>query len=104
MSVGFVNIGRLGDFAAGSMKKASIRDEHILVANIDGRIYAITDTCTHRGCSLSEGRLEGDEVVCPCHGGRFDLRTGKVVAPPPKKDEACFEVQVRGSDVLAKKK
>jgi len=104
MSEGFAKIGQLDDFPTKSMKKVSVHDEDVLVANMDGRIYAITDTCTHRGCSLSEGTIEGDEVVCPCHGGRFELRTGKVVAPPPKKDEASFEVQVRGSDVFVKKR
>lgn len=104
MSEDFVKIGQLNDFPTSSVRKISVHDEMVLVANIDGTLYAITDTCTHRGCSLSEGTIEGKEVVCPCHGGRFDLTTGKVVGPPPKKAEASFEVRVSGSDVLVKKR
>jgi len=104
MSEGLLRIGDLSDFPAGSAKRVSVHEEDVLVANIDGSLYAITDTCTHRGCSLSEGTIEGVEVTCPCHGGRFDLRTGKVVGPPPVKDEAPFEVQVHGSDVFVRKK
>ncbi len=104
MSEGFTKIGQLSDFSAGMMKKVNVQDENVLVANVRGALYAITDSCTHRGCSLSEGTLDGSEVICPCHGGRFDLKTGKVIAPPPKKDETSFEVTLRGSDVLVKKK
>jgi len=104
MSEGFVRVGQLNDFPVGSMKKVVVGDEDVLVANVDGNVYAITDTCTHRGCSLSEGILEGNEVTCPCHGGRFDVTTGKVIRSPPKNDEASLEVQVRGSDVFVKKK
>lgn len=103
VSEGFVKIGHLKDFPAGSMKKANLGDEELLVANIEGSIYAITDTCTHRGCSLSDGTMEDGEVICPCHGGRYDLRTGKVVAPPPMRDETSYAVRVDGSDVFVKK-
>lgn len=104
MSEAFTKIGKLSEFAAGSMRKVQVNGEDVLVVNVDGKICAIGNTCTHRGCSLSEGELEGTLVVCPCHGGTFDLTTGKVVKPPPKEDEPSFEVRVQGSDVLVKKR
>lgn len=103
MSEGFVRIGRLSDFPAGSMKKVRVNGKDVLVANIAGSLCAINDECTHRGCSLSKGTIEGQVVVCPCHGGRFDIKTGKVIAPPPKKDAVSFEVRLEGSDVVLKK-
>lgn len=104
LSEGFVKVGSLGDFPSGSMKKIEVAGEDVLVANIAGEIYAISDTCTHRGCSLSAGQLDGAVVVCPCHGGRFDLETGKVVSQPPKKDETSYEVKVQDSEVMLRKK
>jgi len=104
MSEGFVKIGSLSDFPADSKKKALVDGEAVFVANVSGRIYAIGDTCTHRRCSLSEGEIEGTVVICPCHAGRFDLTTGKVIAPPPKKDVSSYEVQLQGSDVLVKRR
>lgn len=86
------------------MKKVSVSDEHVLVANVAGKLYAIGNTCTHRGCSLDEGELEGNIVTCPCHGGQFDVTNGKVVAPPPSKDEPQYEVEIQGTDVLVGKK
>lgn len=99
-----MKVGSLGDFPAGSMKKVQVHDVDVLVANLSGKIYAIGDECTHRGCSLSEGTIEGTVVICPCHEGRFDLTTGKVIGPPPKRDESSYEVQLQDSDVLVKKR
>ena len=50
----------------------------------DGEVFAVDDTCTHQDASLADGWLEGAEVECPLHASRFDLRTGKVDAPPAK--------------------
>jgi nitrite reductase/ring-hydroxylating ferredoxin subunit len=104
MSEGFAKVGQLSDFSSGSMKKVQVNEEDVLVANISGRVYAIVDTCTHRGCSLSEGTIEGNVVTCPCHGGRFNITTGKVIGAPPKRDESSFEVRMQDSDVLVKKR
>ena len=100
----FVKIGSLDTYPAGSKKRVRVSDENVLVANLSGKIYAIGDTCTHRSCSLSDGEIEDSTVICPCHHGRFDIATGKVVGPPPKIDTATYEVQLQGSDVLVKKR
>jgi nitrite reductase (NADH) small subunit/3-phenylpropionate/trans-cinnamate dioxygenase ferredoxin subunit len=104
MSEGYTKVGQVNDFPAGKLKKVQVAKEDVVVANIDGKIYAMTATCTHRGGPLDEGELEGTTVICPYHGGQFDITTGKVVAPPPMKDEVSFEVKIEGTDVLLKKK
>jgi 3-phenylpropionate/trans-cinnamate dioxygenase ferredoxin component len=60
----------------------------------DGQVFAIDDTCTHQDASLADGWLEGCEVECPLHASRFDLRTGKVDAPPAKRPVRTYEVLV----------
>ncbi|MBD0322879.1 MAG: bifunctional 3-phenylpropionate/cinnamic acid dioxygenase ferredoxin subunit [Aldersonia sp.] len=60
----------------------------------DGQVYAIDDTCTHQDASLSDGWLEGCEVECPLHASRFDLRTGKVDAPPAKRPVRTHQVMI----------
>ena len=74
-------------------------DEPIAVFNVDGDFYAIDDTCTHQDASLADGWLEGCEVECPLHASRFDLRTGKVDAPPAKKPVRTHEVSIDGGDI-----
>ncbi|OFX16841.1 hypothetical protein A3K71_04515 [archaeon RBG_16_50_20] len=104
MSEVFVKVGKLSDFSEGKLKKVQVAGEEAVVANISGKIYAMTATCTHRGGPLDEGELDGTTVICPWHGGQFDVTTGKVVSPPPMKDEVAFDVQIEGSDVLLKKR
>lgn len=54
---------------------------HALVSLIDGAPYAIEDACNHAGASLSDGERIGASVVCPMHGYRFDLSTGRLLEP-----------------------
>jgi len=104
MTDGFVVIGRIETFPEGKLKKVQVAGEDVVVANVGGKIYAIAASCTHRGAPLDEGELERTTLVCPWHGGQFDITTGKVVSPPPMRDEASFDVQIQGSEVLLKKR
>jgi nitrite reductase/ring-hydroxylating ferredoxin subunit len=103
MSEGYTKVGQVSDFPVGKLKKVQVAKEDVVIVNIDNKIYAMTATCTHRGGPLDEGELEGTTVICPYHGGRFDITTGKAVAPPPQKDAVSFEVKIEGTDVLVKK-
>ena len=98
----FVRVGQLTDFPSGSLKMVEIAGKQVLVANVAGELFAIENTCTHRGGPLNEGTLEGKVVTCPWHGGQFDVTTGKVVGPPPRTDEPAYSVKVQGNDVMIK--
>jgi nitrite reductase/ring-hydroxylating ferredoxin subunit len=54
----------------------------LAVYNVDGKLYVTNDSCTHGPGSLSEGILEGEVIECNFHQGRFNVRTGEVVAAP----------------------
>ena len=68
------------------------------VFNVGGKYWAIEDTCPHRGGPLSEGIL-ADEVICPWHGSRFNLKTGAVRTPPAPRNVKSFAVRIFGTDV-----
>ena len=89
-------VGNLSDVAAGQLVKVEVDSTPVTVANVDGRLFAIGDGCTHRGCSLAEGELSGNVVTCPCHGGQFDVTTGQVVAGPPREPTPTYAVRVTG--------
>ena len=99
-----VNIGKLSDFPKGKMKKVSVKGKEILVANLDGNLYSIDDTCTHEECSLSEGFLTGENVICHCHLAQFNLKTGKVMQRPATgdviDDEPTYKISVKGQEVF----
>ena len=104
MDAGYVKVGKISDFPEGELKKVSVGREDVAIATVMGKIYAITGTCTHRGGPLHEGELKGTTIVCPWHGGEFDITTGKVVGPPPMKDETPIDVRIEVSEVFLRKK
>lgn len=66
-----------------------------LFRNEEGEFFATADTCTHEDWSLGEGGdLEGNEVVCPLHMARYDIRSGEALCFPATIALATFEVEV----------
>jgi nitrite reductase/ring-hydroxylating ferredoxin subunit len=70
----------------------------IALANVDGTLYAVGNSCLHRGGPLGEGDLDGTTVVCPWHGWRWDVRTG-AHANNPAVSVPCFPVTVEDGAV-----
>jgi nitrite reductase/ring-hydroxylating ferredoxin subunit len=100
---GFVAVAKVGDVPAGSMKCVAIDRDRVLLAQIDGRFYAISDVCGHRNAPLSRGKLDGHVVECPLHFAQFDVRTGKLVDGPVSADVGCYETRVEGDTVFVKR-
>ena len=100
MLTGYVKLASASDVKPGSMKRIVLNDQKILLANVNGNFYAIGDVCMHRGCQLSKGTLEGETVICPCHGSTYDLKTGNFLRGPTKKGEPRFDLKVQGNDVM----
>lgn len=76
-----------------------VEDTPVLLLQQGESIYAIHDRCSHRGCALSDGEVEGDEVVCACHGSRFSLRDGAVKHGPATAAQPAFQVRVQDGRV-----
>ncbi len=92
-------VAEVSSLQPGQMTKTEANGEPVLLANVDGKYYAIRDVCTHMGCSLHKGKLNGNIVTCPCHGSQFDVTTGEVVHGPAKKPEKVYKVKVEGESV-----
>ena len=105
----FVKAAETAEVPVGKMKKVERGGKEILIANVDGKYYAIPDRCTHRNGDLSMGSLEGKIVTCPLHGSQFDVTTGKSIRGPKMllirgktADEPTFEVKLEGKHVMVK--
>lgn len=99
--MGKIIVGKVSDFIPGKMHKITIDGKDVLVVNIDGAYYAVNDTCTHAGASLSEGSLDGTVVTCGWHGAKFDCKTGKLSAFPAKvKDLNSYKVVVESENIF----
>ena len=66
----------------------------IVVFHADGEWFAVENRCPHRDVPLDDGALIAGEIVCPLHGARFDLRTGKRQNPPATSDLKTYRVLV----------
>jgi 3-phenylpropionate/trans-cinnamate dioxygenase ferredoxin subunit len=76
-----------------------VEGNRIALFNLGGEVYALDNACTHVGGPLSQGPILDEEVECPWHGSRFDIRTGEVRKFPAREDVATYKVRVTGDDV-----
>lgn len=84
-----------GEIPAGEFRPFAVNGAMVVVFNLDGEYFVLDDVCTHDGGPLSDGVVQGDNVACPRHGARFNIRTGAVTAPPAVEPVHAFAVRVR---------
>lgn len=78
----WVDVALVDEFAPGTWRTVDVDDVMIAVFNLDGDFYAIEDICTHDYSTLTGGTVEGEEIICPRHGARFNIKTGKALTAP----------------------
>ncbi len=86
-------IGEGQSFPNGEPRAALAGDTPVLVLRHGDGIHAIHNRCSHRGCMLDEGEVDGHVVTCACHGSRFDIRDGSVVHGPATAGQPAFEAR-----------
>ena len=95
----FTKAATLAELPPGQAKQVTLNGKAVGLFNVGGTVYAIDDTCPHRGAPLWEGDLEGKEVTCPWHGARFDVTSGAHLCPPANAGVASYQVQVVGDEI-----
>jgi len=78
----FVEVAKTGEIEPGKMKTVDVKGVDVLIANVDGKFYAMDDRCGHMNAMLSMGTLRGKIVVCPFHFAEFDVTTGQKIRDP----------------------
>jgi 3-phenylpropionate/trans-cinnamate dioxygenase ferredoxin subunit len=72
----------------------------VVLANVEGDVYALEDRCSHENYPLADGELEGKRLTCMHHGATFDATTGRATGLPAIRPVRTFPVEVRGGDIL----
>lgn len=90
----WIDVAAVDDFLPGTCRVVATDEIPIVVFNLDGRYYAVSNICTHEHAELSDGALDGEEIVCPLHGARFSVITGAVLGPPAYENLRTFPVRV----------
>lgn len=95
----FVPVVAEDELPDGERLFVEIDDLSIVVFRIAGQFFAIQDICSHDDGPLGEGEVEGMQVICPRHGARFDLRTGKALSLPAIVDIPAYPVRLNQGQI-----
>jgi nitrite reductase/ring-hydroxylating ferredoxin subunit len=96
-------IASVDDLEVGGAVGFTYPDEHepcLLVRLTTDEFVAFNQKCTHLSCAVIPRPAE-DSFFCPCHEGRFDLRTGAPTAGPPRRPLTRVELDVKGRVIYA---
>lgn len=95
----WTRVAAVADCPVGGLKGVMADGTAVVLANVDGTVYALRDQCSHEEFPLSDGELDGQDVVCTYHGARFDACTGARKALPAVRPVKSYPVEVRDGDV-----
>ncbi len=96
----FQAVAEVDAVGEGTLLGVEVAGQRVVLGRVDGEIYAIGGTCTHRDAPLAEGTLEDGVVLCPYHQGGFNLKTGSAVHRPVKVPVPRYDVKVEGHQIL----
>ena len=98
----WVSVADRASINEGEMKGVTTGSQEIALYNLNGEIYATDNLCTHAFAFLSDGWIDGEEVECPLHAGRFEIKTGKGLGAPIPCDIKTFPVRVTNGKIEVK--
>ncbi len=96
----WMKIADVNELAPGEKKQVDVDGLEVALFNVGGEYYAIEDICTHDGAPLAHGEFAGEEITCPRHGARFNVKTGTALCMPAFEPVDCYPVTIEGNDIL----
>ncbi|MBW3600035.1 MAG: non-heme iron oxygenase ferredoxin subunit [Planctomycetes bacterium] len=98
----WIKVARASDIPDPGKETLEVADTMVVLVHAGGAFHCIDDVCTHDGGPLGDGPLDGCQIICPRHGARFDVRTGKALTMPATVNVQAHEVKVEGDDVFVR--
>ncbi|RWA54173.1 naphthalene 1,2-dioxygenase [Cupriavidus sp. UYMSc13B] len=99
MTETWIEAALLSNIAQDDVIAVAVQGKEIALYGVDGDIYATDNICTHGHARLCEGFLEGHEIECPLHQGRFDIRNGAAICAPLTEGIRTYPVRIEGDKV-----
>ncbi len=96
----FKVVAKLSDIPDPGKLCVELDERFIVIVHRDGKIFCLDDVCTHDGGPLGEGELDGNCLVCPRHGARFDIESGAAVTMPATEATAVHSVRIEDGEIL----
>jgi 3-phenylpropionate/trans-cinnamate dioxygenase ferredoxin component len=93
-------VAKLADLEGNPLKAVTAAGKEICLARLDsGEVFALSDICSHEWIELSDGDLDGEDVECPAHGSRFNVRTGEVSGLPAEEPVETYAVTIEDDEI-----
>ena len=100
MSDNWIDVLALDAVPQADVTSVMVGGREIALYEVEGEVFASDNLCTHGAARLSDGFLEGREIECPLHQGRFDVCTGKAMCAPLTQDLRVYPVRIENKRVL----
>jgi 3-phenylpropionate/trans-cinnamate dioxygenase ferredoxin component len=100
----YLLVAKLSDFEGTQSLVREVEDRYVVLIRSGEQVYCIDDVCTHDGGTLSDGEIQGNCIVCPRHGAKFDYRSGKALTMPATVPTGSHDVSIRGGEVYVRLK
>lgn len=102
MAEQWIDAAALDAVPEGDVIGIRIAGKEIALYEVEGEIYATDNLCTHGAARMSDGFLEGREIECPLHQGRFDVCSGKALCAPLTENIRTYPVRIENLRVMLK--
>lgn len=93
-----IKVGKISDVPEGEGRVFRLGRSEIAIFRLDSAIFVVDNKCPHKSGPLADGIVAGDEVICPLHGHRFNLKTGLSVGDDERIN--TYPVFVEGEDLF----
>lgn len=100
MSEKWIDVCVADELPDNDVKSIQTEGCEIALYLVDGEVFATDNVCSHGNARLCDGYLEGHEIECPLHQGRFDTRNGKAMCAPLTVDIRVYPVKIDNGRVL----
>lgn len=100
MSAHWIPVTAKENIPADDVIGIEIEGKSIALYRVDGEVFATDNLCTHGNARLCDGFLEGHEIECPLHQGKFDIRTGKAICAPLTEDVRTYPIKIEGDQIF----
>jgi naphthalene 1,2-dioxygenase system ferredoxin subunit len=100
MNENWTDAAAVSDVPEGDVIGVKVAGRDIALYEVEGAIYATDNVCTHGQARMSDGFLEGSEIECPLHQGKFDVCTGQALCAPLTENLRTYAVKIDNLRVM----
>jgi len=95
----WIKVATLDECPPGSLRPVMVGPDPVVLANVSGTVHALRDRCTHEELPLSDGEMDGSDLICAHHGARFDITSGAARGLPAVRPVKSYPVEIRGDGI-----